>query len=97
MAPLTSGDTSGWPHPNPDPNHLSPQVEARFVRVVCLVCDPNLTLTPNLNPNPNPNPTPTPNQVNAATYCLLNRPGGPQGGPGPSFARSIGFFSCGFA
>ena len=51
--------------------HLSPQVEARFVRVVCL--------------------------VNAATHCLLNRPGGPRGGPGPDFARSIGFISCGFA
>ena len=73
------------------------------MRVVCLVnaatycLSLTLTLTLTPNPNPNPYPNPNPNQVNAATYCLLNRPGGPRGGPGPDFARSIGFFSCGFA
>ena len=58
--------------PNPPP----PQVEARYVRVVCM--------------------------VNAATHSLEgDSPSGPggraRGGPGNDFARSIGFFSCGFA
>ena len=40
--------------------------------------------------------------VNAATHSLEgDTPGGPggraRGGPGNDFARSIGFFSCGFA